>query len=769
MAEHWLSPGTPIAGYVVQRTLAQSDFRFVYEGLNRDLGHRAVIKEYFPSGFASRDGAAVVPRPGKAGEAYHQLLERFIAEARRLNTLHHPGIVRVRHLVRANDTAYVVMDFVEGVSLANWLEQKSEPLVHDRLRTLFEPIMDALAYGHAQDLLHRDISPANIMIDGSERPILIEFGAMLVTPDPAYAAPEQLSPYRHAEHGPQTDVFALAAMLYQAIAGVPPEPSEERARVLLNGDADPYQPVESMARIRCPPQVFTAIDQALRLNPSERPPDIPAFRRALGWDTASGTAKPDDAAWAKLGDSRDPNVLRDFLDKFPTSPHARDAYQRLVEVEEERWAKIPKRRSINDVRSFLADFKGGQREKDAQALLAHLIESGRPDHSAKSLADAKAAKQKAEARHRAEAAAVRKRSQEAAKRKADAGKINRNGSTTLPRRALLAGGVLAGAGALGWSFVPGNMGWRLLFDRSIRTVATLGAWVNAVALSSDGKLALTGRSRTKSADEPFAQLWDVGSGRHLRDFRGHIDSVRGVALSPDGKLAASCGHDGTIRIWEVFTSRELHVIRRNFTGKSTLRWIFRVAFVQGSQSLVSSDSDGEVKLWNTSTGRDESTLAKHTDTAYNLAISTDGQLVASAGHDKMLRVSNILQRKETLTIRTAENLYGVAISPNNRHLLSGNVQGEIKLWDVASGRELRSYRRLQGWIQALAFSPNGSLILAGEDGGDINIFETETGRTVATLKGHRSTIMQFTITPDGRQFLSASGDGTVKLWNMPTV
>ena len=389
LVDEWgaLLPGARVAGYVIRKKLGQGGFGIAYEGFNEDLGHRAAIKEYFPDGLVSRNGTTVVPRPGKASDNYHQFLDRFIAEARTLNKLDHPGIVKVRHLERANETAYLVMDFIEGTSLASWLERNASSIDDRRLRGVIEPIMDALAYVHDRKLLHRDISPTNIMIDRAERPILIDFGAYkenwqekpggstLVAANPAYAPPEQLSGRKGTVHGPFTDVFALAATLYQAIAGTPPEPSNDRSREVSIGSGDPYLPVESVARMPCPPQVFKAIDQALRLNPSERPPDIPAFRRALGWDAAAGKANPDDVAWTKVGDSRDPKVLREFLQKFPTSPHARDAYQRLAEVEEERWAKIAKSRSIDDVRAFLADFKGGRREKDAQALLARLHEA----------------------------------------------------------------------------------------------------------------------------------------------------------------------------------------------------------------------------------------------------------------------------------------------------------------------------------------------------------------------------------------------------------
>lgn len=382
-----LLPGARVAGYVVRKKLGQGGFGIAYEAFNEDLGHRAAIKEYFPDGLVSRNGTTVVPRPGKASDVYQQFLGRFIAEARTLNKLDHPGIVKVRHLERANETAYLVMDFVEGTNLASWLERNADAVDDRRLRAVIEPVMDALAYVHDRKLLHRDISPTNIMINRSDRPILIDFGAYkenwqekpggstLVAANPAYAPPEQLSGRKGTVHGPFTDVFALAATLYQAIAGVPPEPSGDRSREVSIGAGDPYQPVESVARMPCPPEVFKAIDQALRLNPSERPADVSAFRRALGWVASPGKVNPDDVAWAKVGDSRDPKVLRDFLDKFPTSPHARYAYQRFAEVEEERWPKIAKGRNIDDVRAFLADFKGGKREKDAEALLAKLHEA----------------------------------------------------------------------------------------------------------------------------------------------------------------------------------------------------------------------------------------------------------------------------------------------------------------------------------------------------------------------------------------------------------
>lgn len=299
-----LVPGSIVAGYEIRRKLGQGGFGIAYEGYNRDLAHRAAIKEYFPHSLVARQGAGVVPRSASDRTDFAQFLDRFVAEARALNRLDHPSIVKVRHLERANGTAYVIMDFIEGGSLAGWLAENGRALDDQTFRRFFEPLLSALAYVHGQNLLHRDISPVNIMVDSRQGPVLIDFGAFkegwvqrpgrstVIVANPAFAAPEQLLPMPGAEHGPFTDLFALAATMYFVLSGAPPEGSPSRAHAKAISGSDPIEPLANAARVRCSRRVLDAIERALRLNARERPQTVADFAEALGWIVARQQRAP---------------------------------------------------------------------------------------------------------------------------------------------------------------------------------------------------------------------------------------------------------------------------------------------------------------------------------------------------------------------------------------------------------------------------------------------------------------------------------------------
>ena len=172
-----LLPGQRIAGYEIKRKLGQGGFGIAYEGFNPGLNIRAAIKEFFPRDMVARSGTLVSVREGESRGFYERFLDRFIHEARVVHGLDHPNIVKVRHFERANNTAYVVMDYIDGVSLKTWLAERANRLGEADIICVFAPIIDALGYVHGRNLLHRDVSPANIMIDRAGKPWLIDFGA----------------------------------------------------------------------------------------------------------------------------------------------------------------------------------------------------------------------------------------------------------------------------------------------------------------------------------------------------------------------------------------------------------------------------------------------------------------------------------------------------------------------------------------------------------------------------------------------------------------
>jgi len=284
-----LRSGTVLAkDYRIEKVLGKGGFGITYKARDQRLDSVVAIKEYFPSALAfRRDDQTVVSRgTGAQGEDYYAWgQQKFRQEADSLARLRHMSIVGVNHLFEANNTCYMVLDFVDGGSMKDWLKRHSAPPRHDDLLRLFNPLLDALDVMHHRGLLHRDIAPKNIMMTGNLRPVLIDFGAvrLLVAQHsqtvanmltPGYAPCEQ---YSNRGQGPWTDIYALAATFYDAINGTPPIDATDR---LID---DQLRPAAEVGRGRYDPKFLAALDWGLRTKPQDRPQSVAEWRTAMPW------------------------------------------------------------------------------------------------------------------------------------------------------------------------------------------------------------------------------------------------------------------------------------------------------------------------------------------------------------------------------------------------------------------------------------------------------------------------------------------------------
>ncbi len=236
-----LLPGTLLKDqYLVGRALGHGGFGITYLGWDTNLKLKVALKEYFPSQWASRQAGSsgVSVHSQEAAQHFKDGLEKFLDEGRTLARFHQvPGIVSVLNFFRENHTGYLVMSFVEGITLKQYLEKQGGKISAEAAVRVLLPVMDALAQVHEAGVLHRDISPDNIYITHSGQVKLLDFGAarmalgeeqksLSVIYKPGFAPPEQYM--SQGKQGRWTDVYALAATLYQAITGITPSQSVER-------------------------------------------------------------------------------------------------------------------------------------------------------------------------------------------------------------------------------------------------------------------------------------------------------------------------------------------------------------------------------------------------------------------------------------------------------------------------------------------------------------------------------------------------------------
>ncbi|MDX5351142.1 MAG: serine/threonine protein kinase [Paracoccaceae bacterium] len=280
--EEWgdeLPPGTALfhGQYTIERHLRSGGFGITYLALD-SLKRRVVIKECFPEGMCVRPSRAVRARSRNYGPGVATLIQKFIREAQSLARIKHPNVVRVHQVFEDNDTAYMVLDYIQGRELGD--EIAENPLSPLEIRAALLQLLDAVAVIHDAGLLHRDISPDNIMLDAHRKPVLIDFGAardhapggerpvstVHVVKD-GYS-PQELY-MQGAEQGPWSDLYALAATFHHLIAGEPPPNSQVRLAALATGAGDPYQPLAGRFD-DYDPAFLEAIDKALSVLARER-------------------------------------------------------------------------------------------------------------------------------------------------------------------------------------------------------------------------------------------------------------------------------------------------------------------------------------------------------------------------------------------------------------------------------------------------------------------------------------------------------------------
>ena len=250
----YMRPGTILQErYVIGRALGHGGFSVTYMAWDALLRHKIAVKEYLPSEYATRQPgeSRLTVFSGKPGEYFGFGKQKFLDEARRLSAFQNEdGVVHIYDCFSENETAYLVMEYLEGETLGEYLKQKGT-LAPDKAVKLLTPVMISLQHIHDSGMIHRDIAPDNIMLlkDGGVR--LIDFGAarhavhdcgksMTVIIKDGYSPEEQYS--SHSVQGPSADVYALSATLYQMVTGVTPPNAMERGAYLRTHRRDLLAP-----------------------------------------------------------------------------------------------------------------------------------------------------------------------------------------------------------------------------------------------------------------------------------------------------------------------------------------------------------------------------------------------------------------------------------------------------------------------------------------------------------------------------------------------
>ena len=281
-----LPSGTILAGkYITERVLGQGGFGITYAATDHGTGELVAIKEYFPDTLVTRTGTyGVSPFPGPREENFLYGKTCFLNEAKTLAAFNgNQGVVRVYSYFEEYNTAYFSMEYVDGISLQRYIDDRNGRIAWEEARLLLAPVMDALVDVHARGIIHRDIKPENIFISRNGMVKLLDFGSarysigeksqsLDVVITHGFAPWEQYS--RHSRQGPFTDVYALAATLYYASTGTLPPDSVDRV------EKDTLIPPREL-NPEIPPAAQAVLLKALAVRPQNRFKTMASFRKAL--------------------------------------------------------------------------------------------------------------------------------------------------------------------------------------------------------------------------------------------------------------------------------------------------------------------------------------------------------------------------------------------------------------------------------------------------------------------------------------------------------
>ncbi|MBV2164634.1 MAG: serine/threonine protein kinase [Comamonas sp.] len=289
-----LPPDTVIGDYRIVRRLAAGGFGVVYQARDGQ-GQEVAIKEYLPAALVTRDAGQKVPQVAPEKLSLYRLgLKSFFEEGRALTQISHPSVVSVLNFFRENETVYMVMNYLQGASLQEYVllargRKQPKVLRESTIRSLFDEVLRGLRIVHQHKMLHLDIKPANIFITDDDRAVMIDFGAArevlnqqgnFVRPmyTPGFAAPEM---YRKGggTMGPWTDIYAIGACIYVCMTGqAPPDVPKRQGQ-------DSLPTVLARLRGSYSDNLLELVQWAMELEALGRPQSVFALHKALTHDT----------------------------------------------------------------------------------------------------------------------------------------------------------------------------------------------------------------------------------------------------------------------------------------------------------------------------------------------------------------------------------------------------------------------------------------------------------------------------------------------------
>ncbi|HEU4784435.1 MAG TPA: WD40 repeat domain-containing protein [Ktedonobacterales bacterium] len=290
--------------------------------------------------------------------------------------------------------------------------------------------------------------------------------------------------------------------------------------------------------------------------------------------------------------------------------------------------------------------------------------------------------------------------------------------------------------------------------------------VRGVALSPDGRLVATGSN-------PEVALWDSATGKRLATLNGHTGQIFSMAWSPASKLLASAADDGTVRLWDAQAARARQTLKTASNAS-----FLSVAWSPDGHQVVAGTPDGDVARWNAQTGAQIATWSgpahqqghggEYPFAVWGVSWSPDGRQIVSTRYDDLILLWDVATGRSQGIPKTDTQPNTVAWSPDGRQFAVTDDEGKVILWNGATGARGKTFEGHDGdgWAYGLAWSPDGSMVASSRHSGLVQLWDARTGTELVALNGHLNAVWGLAWSSDGLRLASASDDGSVCLWGV---
>jgi WD40 repeat protein len=789
-----------IGRYETIRVIGQGGMGVVYEA-RQAHPQRTVALKVIRSGFPSKE-----------------LLRRFHHEVDVLGQLHHPGIAQVYDAGTAGFDGphgartrlpFFAMELVEGEPLTDYAEHKDLSL-KQRLE-LVARICDAVQYAHQKGVIHRDLKPGNILIDGAGQPKILDFGIARATNvdmqtvtlqtevgelvgTVPYMSPEQVTGDSR-QLDMRSDVYSLGVILYELLSGSLPHDVRtcsipEAARRIRDEEPAHLSSISKRFRGDVETIVFKTLEKD-RTRRYQSASDLAAdIRRHLRGQPIE--AKRDSTFY----------VLKKTVVRYRGLVSAAAFLLILstvfgvvffIQAQRNRRLAIEERQASQEAR-IATQRANREAEKLRQSLYFSRIGYAQAALGGNDIGRVKELLGECPSE-------LRNWEWHYLTRACD-----RSIHTCSEVVYFLHEAVMSKDGRFiaTWQATSGIL---TVFDVETRSQLrsfSFGRYCGAIALSPDAETFALADTRGTPIIRDFITAGIIRTLVHDQsDGSGpRLNFVRALTFNHEGTLLASGGVDGIVRIWDARSG----ALRGEWPGLQ--RDIICMAFSPDDAAILTGGADGTIRLWDVRTGESLAVLRGHSMPVHSLAISPDGELFASGSNDERIRLWNMATGQEIAVLEGHQaTIPSLNFSPDGRRLVSGSSDRTIKLWDVSThalvdslsghvdkvdfvsftpdGRQIISASRegtlkwwpavprpavltiqpRQGPLYGVAFSPDGKRVLSTGSDGTIKTWDLATATVVSSLDGHTALIMSAAFSPDGTRIASASHDHTVRLWD----